>query len=315
MNGAIDIAFGVTGQVLFFDAPEGRPSAVTSVATFDNANADTSSDAGAVSGSTPSVESSPITTTSGAAGLGQTDRRAIPLTSAAGVSVGRRYLLASSTGESEWVEVVAVSGSTVTVKHPLHNAYPSGSTFVSTRMSVSINSTWVADQAKLSEQEDGNPQYRVRWVYTIGFSTYVHDTYFDLVRYPGTSSLQPQDIDRMVPGWMDRLPQDHRQDQGRGLIADAHRAVRLDLLAIGRGDEMVANSEVFDELVRYKVIELGEWGRLLASAPGTDNQKYLTAREGYTTRFDTLVRITAKVPMRDSGGAAAPRPALPLTQR
>jgi hypothetical protein len=307
-----DILYGVTGQSLYLDAPEGRPSSVTSVTVYEADVGDDSQSETATTGS-PAVETSTETTTA-TAGFGQSDPRSIAVAAPSEFTIGRRYLLTGlNTGLAEWVEVAASLTASVAARHPLHNTYATGSTLASTRMTQAIDATWVADETNVSRGGDPNARYRVRWVYVVGGVTYVRDTYFDLVRYPGDHGVQPQDVDGLAPGWLDRLPTDHRADQGRKLIADAYRAVKLDLHEVWRGDESEANTEVTDELVRYKAIELGEYARFYAGAP--DPARAEVAAQRYSSRFDALIRVTSKTPTRNADGAAAVKQAVGLTVR
>jgi hypothetical protein len=314
MRTVIDIQFGVTGQSLYLDCPEGRPSAVASVQVWRNTQGDDAEVELALSGS-PAVEAAPNTTTSAAAGFGQADRRAVPLTATTSVAVGRTYLITTAGGSSEWVEVAEVTFTVATARHPLQHAYASGAAFASTRITAAIDATWAADESNLSPAGEPNGFYRARWQYTVGGVVHVRDTYFDLVRYPGRHSVLGTDVEALVPGWIDRLPLDYRRDQGRRLIEEAYRAVKLDLHAVDRADQDIAAAEVMDELVRYKALELGEFARLLSGGSNQDSARYDLARGAYGERKDSLVRVVSRVPQREVGGAATPRPATPITMR
>lgn len=311
MRTVTDILFDVTGQSLTFDAPEGRPSSVTSVSIFPW---DSSDDADSEWSATGTVETNPNTTIDAASGYGQSDARVLNVTSTTGFAVDRSYLVTAADGYKEWFDVAEIdSGVSVTARHPLHNAYASADTVQSTRITASVDSTWVADESNLHDDAGPNPHYRVRWVYVVSGVTYVADSYFNLVRYAGAHGVQPQDVESLAAGWLDRLPTDHRGNQGRTLIADAYRAVKFDLHAVWTDDAMVANAEAIDELTRYKTLELGEFARVLAGVG--DSTMYQVARDQYQRRFDSLSRITNKLPIRSTDGAATERPAMPLSRR
>lgn len=307
-----DLTFGVTGQLVTFDAPQGRPSAVTSVEVFRWSSDDTSDEESTALGA-GSVETGPSTTTDAAAGSDQADPTLIPLTATTGCEVGRTYLLTSATGAKEWAEVAEVeSGVSVTAKHPLINTFTSGAALVSTRIQATIDATWVADDDNIIDGAGPNPMFRVRWVYVVDGTTYVADSYFNLVRYRGLHNVQPQDVDACSPGWLDRLPIDHRDDQGRRLIDEAYRAVKLDLHAVWTDDSAVANAEVVDDLTRWKALELTELARYMTTG---QSGGYEVTRGVYRERLDALVRIAVKVPIRTSDGGATQRSALGLTRR
>lgn len=311
MRTAQDIAFGVTGQALELEAPQGRPTSVTSVTVYAWDAADDGTTELATTGS--AAIDSVNTTIASASGFGQTDARVLNVTSGTGIAVGRAYLVTAANGASERIEVAAVTGTTVTARHPLHNAYASGAAFVSCRVTIAIDADWVADENNLDDSPGGGDAYRVRWVYVVGGATYVHDTYFNLERYPGVASVMPTDVDDSMPGWLDSLPTDHRIDQGRRLIAEAHRAVRMDLLALNVDDASIASGEVLDGLVRRRTIALGEMARYLST--GGDDGRFRTAQAHYTELLDSTVRIAANVAQRDKTGAATARSPLPFTRR
>lgn len=304
-----DLAFGVTGQSIVFDAPEGRPSSVTSVEVF---RWDSSDDFPTLEGS-GAVETDPNTTIDAASGFGQSNANALNVAATTGFVEGRRYLVTGADGFREWFDVLEIdSGNSVTAKHPLHNAYASADTVQTTRITATVDSTWVADETNLLEPCP-NPMYRVRWVYVVSSTTYVADTYFNLTRYVGAHGVRPQDIDALHPGWLDRLPTDHRADQGRRLLDEAHREVKLDLHMAGIDDAAVAEGEVTDALVRWKAIALAELAKVMAG--DSDGRAYEYAKGEYQRQLDSFVRLALKVPIRDSTGAASQRTALGLTRR
>lgn len=313
MRTAQDIVFGVTGQTLVFDAQEGRPSSVTSVSVFPWDASDDDDSEWSASGT---VESNPNTTVDADSGYGQSDARQLNVTATTGFADDRAYLVTSATyGHKEWFVAKRIkSADYVIAQHPLHNAYASGDAVQSTRITATVDSTWVADDTNLRDDAGPNPHYRVRWVYVVGGVTYVHDSYFNLVRYAGTHGVLPQNVESLVPNWLDSLPLDHRDNQGQTLISDAYTAVKFDLHAVWTDDAMVANSELIDELVRYKTVEMGEFARIMGGTDG-DMARYQVAKDAYQTRLDSLKRITDKAPTRDTTGAASQRPAIGISRR
>lgn len=312
MRTAQDILFGVSSQTLVFDAPEGRPSSVTSVDVRAWNASDDDSDEFTLTGS---VEANPNTTLDGAAGPSQTNPRNVPLTATTGIEIGRAYLIAHATSAlKEWAEVESItSADSVTVRHPLHNDYAATATFQSTRITASVDNTWAADETNILDS-GANPMYRVRWVYVVGGVTYVADTYFNLVRYGARHGVVPQDVDLLFNGWLDALPTDYRNDQGRKLIEDAYRAVKIDLHGINLDDAAIAEAEIVDELVRYRAIERFEWTQFLSSRNG-DQTRHLAAKQEYMQRLDSLLRLAMKTPVRDADGAGRMTEALNLTVR
>lgn len=311
MRAVQDILFGVTGQTIHHDAAEGRPSSVTSVQVFIYDVADTGTSEWSATGT---VEAGPSTTVDAASGSGQPDPRVINVTATTNAALDRTYLITGANGFKEWFDVAEIaSGASLTARHPLHNAYTTGDTVESTRIQATVDATWVANLNKLRDDTGPNPMYRVRWVYVVSGVTYVADTYFNLVRYAGQHGVRPQNIESLAAGWLDSLPTDHRENQGRTLIDDAYTAVRFDLHGVWTDDSMVANAELIDEVTRYKTIELGEFAKILAG--GGDTTRYQVAKDAYQSRLDSLLRITNKAPVRDSSGAAQEKPAIALSRR
>jgi hypothetical protein len=313
MRAVQDITFGVADQVVYFDAPEGRPTSVTSASVFCWYISDDDTAESAIG--SPSVETNPNTTIDAASGYGQTDPRVLNVAATTGMDVERTYLVTSADGAREWFECSEVdSGNSVTAKHPLHNAYTTADTVQSTRIQATIDPSWIVDDANLTTDDVGpNPMFRVRWVYVVDGVTRVADSYFNVVRYAGTHGVRPQDIEVQAPGWLDSLPTDHRADQGRRLIDTAYRKVRIDLHKIDLQASNIAESEIIDEFVVLKTLELGEWAKLYAGSGDTTLAQLSTKK--YSDALDSLVRIVARVPVRDSTGAATPISPGGLTRR
>ncbi len=307
-----DITFDVTGQKVYFDAPEGRPSSVTSATVFGWDVSDDDTAESAIG--TPTVDADPDVVIAADSGYGQSDARILNVDDSADFVVGRTYLVTSVAGAHESFICAEVGDDTVTAQHPLHNAYTADDAVQSTRITATVDPSWVADEANLRDDAGPNPHYRVRWVYVLADdSVRVVDTYFNLVRYAGTHGVLPQDVEAMSPGWLDRLPSDHRNTQGRALIDEAYREVRMDVHQIDIAASSLAESEIVDGLVKYKTIELGEYARVLAG--GGSSEAVMLSQKRYQERLDALLRIVSRIPVRDTTGAAAPVVAVGLSRR
>ncbi len=297
-----DITFGETSQLVFWDCPEGRPSSVTSATVFRAYGEDTGTTESALG--SPGVETNPNTTTDATAGDGQSNPRNIPLTATTGVTVGRTYRLSAATGEVEWPEIVeVVSADSALARNPLRNSFASGSTFASTRITATVDSTWVADTTNLLVGLGANPHYRIRWEYVVGGVTYVHDSYFSLVRYAGEHSVTPAMVDAMYPGYADTLPTYHRDDEGRRMIAEAFEQVRWDLHASDLDDAQVRSKDAINRAVLLR------FGLTMAESGGDPLMIELRERR-YREFFDRIFRVSNKVPVSTtSGGAGVSVPA------
>jgi len=297
-----EILWNVTGQTLVWDAPEGRASSVSDVRVY---RAEADDDSTVEWTATAAVETNPNTTLDGSAGTGQSDLRVIPLTVTTGIVAERRYLITSvAFGHKEWVEVETVeSGVDVTVKHPLVNAYASVDTFVSTRITATVNATWVVDKNEISPEASTFPYYRAVWTYVVSGVTYRHQSYLDLVRLAAYHTVSPLDVDSVQPGWIDKLPVDYRKEQGRPLIEQAFSAVRLDLLADEKATRWLRHLDVMNELVARKAVVLSEELNSTNFGVGV-NTTLAQAQERYQQRYDQLIR-EPKVPIMTSPGGSA----------
>lgn len=303
-----DITFGVTGQSLYWDCPEGTPSSITSVTVYRMEAGDDTTAESATTGS-PSIDLV-STTVDAASGYGQTNPRLVNLTSTANINIGQHYVLIAADSEREWIEPVSIdSGVSITARHPLQNTYASGDTFKGVRINQALDSTWVSTTSKLTDGPDPNPGYRVRWVYVVNGFTCVHDGYFDLVRYAGTHSLLPTDIESMYPDFRDQLPTYHRIDEGRRLLADSAEDVRFELLANGVDDASVRDVDAMNRAILLRFgMRMARWG--------TDPEVLRLATEDYDNHMNKIFRIVARVKQAaDTGGGGNSAIALGIAGR
>ena len=310
-----EIVYNLTGQTFAYDPPEGRASGTPTVQVFDAGSDD---DAPAESATTGACSVDAVSTTiSVAADAGEV---AMTVTSGTGVTKGRRYQLTDADGQRELVEVATVSGTAVTVRHPLVNSYASGADFEGTRISIGVNATWMATPGNLSDAfgadtgSSGSSGYRLRWAYTVDSVATIGVSYADLVRYQAKNLVSPLDVDRTFPGWIDRLPPDYREDQGAAIIDEAFHAVRMDALADAHVLRRLRDTQVLAELVRYRA------NLILVSANvmhnGVDIRALEAARQVYDQRYESLLRepkVTEDV--GDGGGASGPATRLPAWVR
>ena len=301
MTATQEVFFNITGQSLVLEVD--RPlTSITSVSVWPVGSDDTATAELATTGAA-AVDTATEATTA-AAGNGQTDTTKLTMASTAGFVAGRRGYI-SVNGINETFEIARVHTNTaIYTRHPLVNAYASGATVdMTTRATISVDSTWVALVNKLSPTADPNPSYRERWVvvHADDSTTEVYDRYLDLVRYASRPPVSPLDIDRAFTGWIDSLPADYRSSQGRPLIVDATRAVRLDLYHRGIADQAIRNGEVYAALV----IDRAVWASLEARGlRGGDVAVALEiAKDRYDRRLAGLVD-SPRLSLDLSGGGA-----------
>lgn len=294
-----EIIYALTGQTFFYDPPEGRASDTPTVQVFSTGTDDDGTAESATTGAC-SVDSVSTTLSVGAS-IGDV---ALTLTSGTGVTKGRRYLLTDDDdGNQEWVDVVSVVGAAVRIRNPLINAHSIGSTFVGTRISISVDSTWVADESNLTDSLEtaGAAGYRLRWSYTVGGVATIGVSYADLVRYQAKNLVTALDVDRTFPGWLDRLSIDNREDQGAALVEEAFRAVKMDALADAQLLRRIRDTQVLSELVIYRANVLAVQANVISGQVSADVLS--VARDLYQQRYVSLIR-EPKISADQSGGGA-----------
>lgn len=307
-----DIVYGVSGQSIYLDVPEGRPSAATVTIYRDEDSDENSGLSDAVSGS-PSVDSF-STTFDGNAGAGQSNPKLLPLASPNSAVIGRQYLATTAAGSKEWVEITALtSGVSLLARTPLMNAYVNGDTFVSARVTQTLATAWLQDLANIS---DGgiDDRYRARWVVTVGGVVHRHYTYFRLVRMVRGHSVRPADIERLLPGFLRQLPTDHRVDRGAALIDEAYAEVAVELQQEGFRPDELRDNDLVNTLVKNKAIAL-VWNARAFS--GGSIELAQLAQQRYQARFDALVKAPgrAKIPVdADQDGTAQRRRPVGITE-
>ena len=309
-----EVLFGVTGQTFFYDCPEARPSAPT-VSVFRC----TTDDNGSAELATTGAASVDAVNTTFSASQGDTS---FTVTSAASIVRGRRYLVTATDLDREWVEVISILGTTIGIRQPLKNAYAAGSTFQGCRISISVDSTWIADISKITDILDmsglawrtdrlidswvpGAAGYRLRWSYTANSVTCLGISFADVVRYQAKNLVTPLDVDRRFPGWIDRLPPDYAEDQGQGLIDEAFQALKMDALGDAQLVRRIRNTEVVRELVVYRANMIAVEASAIAGASNAEQVKL--AGELYEQRYLQLLR-EPKVPTDATGGGSSAQP-------
>lgn len=177
------VQMGAAGSVAFDLASRPGGAGTARVLTADGS---------VLSSPTPTLDAV-NTTLSATAAAGATS---VSVTSATGVTAGRRYLLGGAEGAGgERVLVASVSGTTVTLARPLAAARASGATFQSARVSVAVSTDCTAAAAR---------QHRVEW--TNPDTSEVEAFPFDVTAYAprtGLASAELLDADPLLRG---RLP-------------------------------------------------------------------------------------------------------------
>ncbi len=299
-----EILFGVTGQHLVLDPTELVRPTSPGVQVFRLEAGDDSTAELAISGG--AAVDAVSTTLADDAFVGVAE---LELAAGTGIAKGGAYLVTSTeTGLAERVDVIAIVGTRVVLQRPIVNEYAAGATFEGVRITAALDPTWVADLAKLSSGGLG-ASYRVRWTYTAETPT-VAVTYFDLVRYRASSLVTARDIDNRFPGWIDRLPPDHRANQGASLIVDALDAVKMDALGDAKVLNRIRDTQVLRELLILKANLLAVQNQVIAGGGNLDG--VTIARDLYAQRYQQLI-AEPKVPVDAANtGAGARARSLPV---
>lgn len=179
------------------------------------------------------------TTTTAACGRSSAAPSTITLTSVAGVSAGRRYLISNAAGQSEVVTVTAVNAGPKTVlalNEPQH-AYPSGATFQGVEVSGSV----AADVANTDTYFDAS--LAAIWTFTGVEPARVVDR-VELVR-PQPSWATQDDLVRLEPGLTTR------NADLVSALAQAHFDYALDLRGAGLNPYTYSGGELARGAVTY----------------------------------------------------------------
>lgn len=305
-----EIVYGATGQTVEFMAPDGRPSSATSATLIPFDADDDSGTAQALA----SVTIGSVSTTVGtASGDGTSDPTLIVVASATGITVGRTYLLTSTTGASEWVVVAAKSGASIYARSPLRNAYAIASTFQDTTISAAFPDAEAGNSNKITSPTR-RIGYRVRWVYVGADGTSkTAQTTVAIVRYQTRNPVLPVHVDNRFPGWLERLPTDYRADQGKSLIDSAFESVRVDILQEGQIDHAQRDPAALAELVIHKTMEIAT--EVALQVGGASAAALVAAREGYAERLNRLIRQPIVDVQVSEGGAAQVGARVPFWKR
>lgn len=321
-----EIIFNLASQSFVYDPPElFRASGTPTVQVFQGSSDDTSTALTATTGAA-SVDAV-NTTLAVAASAG-----AVTLTVAAGTSIGRgrRYLLAGADGHREVIECASITGTAVGLRHPLINDYAiTTSTFQGTRISISVLDSWAASVSNITDILGGSWQtasttreiewasgaagYRLRWAYTVDGVATIGVSYADLVRYQAKNLVSALDVDRLFPGWIDRLPPDYRNDQGVAFIDEAFHAVKMDALTDAQLLRRVRDTQVLAELVKYRANLLAIQNHVFYN--GTDSRVLEIARDLYDQRYNALIREPKVAVDQGGGGANGEAVRLPVWRR
>jgi hypothetical protein len=116
------------------------------------------------------------------------------------------------------------------------------------------------------------------------------------------------------PGWLDELSSDYQEDQGRGLIDEAYRQLKIALYSDGKADQAIRNAEALDELVRHRAYLSALRNRILSGGTVSPEAQKI-ATDLYTEAYNNLIR-EPKVPFAaGGGGGSAPARRAPLWTR
>ena len=136
------------------------------------------------------------TTLSGAAAAGASS---VTVTSASGIVVGRKYLLAGAEATGgERVTVKSIASTTITLVRPLRFAKASGATFQSSRLTMAVTAAAVPSYGR---------HYRatISWAVSTVAQDAVHVD-FDVCRYVPSTVLSLDDVSDLDPMLAKRLP-------------------------------------------------------------------------------------------------------------
>lgn len=305
------LIYSLTGQVLEFYPPEAevvKDGAPTAAATYSIWRGTQSNDDTPGVTGTATLDSVSTTVATSTAGYSAANRRSITLTSATGVAVGGRYLLANAKGQRE--VVVPYDATTILVENDLQYDYPiTTSTLKGLRQYFTIDATFIADLVNVNAGI--LPPHRVQWVYTTGSTARRSWTYFDVARQQGKHGVT---ADMLRAHFPDILEHEWRAQRGRQFAAQLDAAwsrFAFDVQAAGYNLHQLRSGPEVDEIVlRAALMIIAETG---LHPPGRDLEAYvLQTRDAYNGMFARMIGSTLRA-WYDDGNSGAINPA-PLTQ-
>lgn len=172
MTGPTEIQVDVGGSLVFDPPQMGRPSSATCTLYKP--------DGTSIASPVVTIDSVSTTLSASAAAKATT----LTLTSVTGVTVGRRYIVTGSDGQSEWVRVKSVDSGTkvATLFEATSYAYDSADTFVGNRLTIPVSA---GNAATLDEG------YEARLTYTISGTSYMTTVWYDVVRSVWSEDIAP----------------------------------------------------------------------------------------------------------------------------
>ncbi len=316
-----DLAFAVTGQKVYYYAPEGRPSSVTGVNLFDQRS---SSDSASEDIGSGSVTTAPDTTIDANSGAGTSTPRVLNVAATTGFKTVHedphvQYLVTGAAGEREWFQVSEIlSGVSVTASRAFRHAYVSGDTVEVTSVEATIDATWIANKNYISGNTFGpGPRWRLEWTYVgADGATYIRDSYFDVVRLQPDVTVTLADLGNFMPGLSELISETHEGDSATRLIAAAASKVKIEFMAADKADQLARDNELVAYLQVLGTHSLWAYGRYQETANPNLRQAWVDADQVYEAALDRLVRVVSKVPFsKDASGAAKESEGTPIWRR
>ena len=288
---------GVTGQSSVMRFLQGRPSAV-SFEVFRDYN----DDDGVPEFTGTATIDTVNTTTTAAAGSDTADARTLVVTSSTGIVEGRKYRL----GGREWIEPVRISGTTITTRQPITGVYSAGAVLESTYVSAPLDDAWIVDDDNLSDLGNPWPDFRIKWTATIGATTAVDYSFFDLVRVNMQYGIDIEDVNLRVPGLRDSMPTAYRDDNGATLLRSAWFSLQASLNAIGLTADAVRDAQFIDEAMVLKtmhVLAQGGWHPLTVDWQAFHD----TTRDAFNTFLNQHLQSSQRHPLSTGSGSPSER--------
>lgn len=236
------------------------------------------------------------TTLAAAAGKGTADPRALTVTSATGIAVGRRYLAVSG-GKSEVVRIDAVSGTTLRLVGDLPTYFASGSSFLGLEVSATIPAEVCADVNFLGES-----LLAIRWLPT-GAPAFIEPVFVE--RQAPAQLVTPDELVSFDPGLSTYASGGASTMSLAAACAEAQTDLNVDLLAAGCDDAQILTGPIG----RRAVLALGAWHLLKHST----DPSAVSRAERYHARYQELRASLlvgldkAKTRRLDEQNAAKPR--------
>jgi hypothetical protein len=222
----------------------------------------------------------------------------VQVSDVSGFVVRRRYLLTNPSGQSEWIRVKAISGTTLTLFEGTAYDHTTASTIVGTRVSVAVTA------GNAATVDEG---YEIRWSYTVAGSDYVTVEQWDVVRNIWPSPVMAQwEFARLVGQLAAEINEaiEYQGEDFRDSIDVATDDLKTDIMARGLHHNRFRSHVEFKSAIAWRcVLNWADRGENIPAAWQAEGaERWIEhVRERYAERLSTALNTARSYDADESG--------------